>query len=123
RVDHFLPKGFQRRQRAALVLAHQPRVARNVSRYDGGKAALLDNHALLPASPAARRTCWRRSALAGSLYGIIASTIGPSRSGRSAQTCASAARASSVRPMAASTAARARWPQIASGFSLTASSA
>ena len=40
-VDHLLPKGFQRRQRAALVPAHQPRVARDVSRHDGGKAALL----------------------------------------------------------------------------------
>src|SRR5262249_23077269 len=30
RVDHLVPKRFQRRQGAALVAPHQPRVARNV---------------------------------------------------------------------------------------------
>ena len=34
-------KAFSAAKRAALVAAHQPRVARDVGRHDGGKAALL----------------------------------------------------------------------------------
>ena len=41
---------LQRRQRAALVAAHQPRVARHVGRHDGGKAALLAGHSGPPKS-------------------------------------------------------------------------
>ena len=61
RVDHLLAKGFQRRQRAALVAAHQPRVARDVGRDDGGKAALLLQVAnSASVSPAAARPLSRR---------------------------------------------------------------
>src|SRR5262249_40220234 len=51
RVDHLLAKALQRRQGAALVSTHQPRVARDISRHDSGKAALL-GHSGSPASRA-----------------------------------------------------------------------
>src|SRR5262249_854450 len=35
---------LQRRQRAAFIPTHQPRVARDIGRDDGGKAALFRNH-------------------------------------------------------------------------------
>ncbi len=47
-VDDLLPNRLQRRQRAALVSPHQPRVARDVGRHDGGEAALL-GHSGMPA--------------------------------------------------------------------------
>jgi hypothetical protein len=59
-VHYFLTKSLQRSQRAALVLAHQPGVARDIGRDDGGKAALLGCHrsalaALGSSRPAAMR--------------------------------------------------------------------
>ena len=65
RVDDLLPKGFQRRQRAALVAAHQPRVARDIGRHDGGKAALLGHSG----SPASRNPRYRDSVTPGTLNG------------------------------------------------------
>ncbi len=42
--------GGQRGQRAFLVLAHQPRVARDIGSEDGGEAALDGHGSALPAS-------------------------------------------------------------------------
>src|SRR5262249_38584329 len=57
RVHDFLPNDFQRRQRAALVAAHPPRVARGVARDEGGTAPLLGNSV----SPASRAPSSRYS--------------------------------------------------------------
>ena len=48
-------QGFQRSQRATFIAAHQPRVPRDVGRYDGGKAALL-GHSGRPANRAPSST-------------------------------------------------------------------
>ena len=52
-IDDFPAQGLQRRQRAALIATHQPRVAGDVGRDDGGKAALLGHSG----SPASRKPC------------------------------------------------------------------
>src|SRR5262249_49224931 len=59
-VHDLLAEGLQRRKRAALVPPHQPRVACDVSRHDGGEAALFRGHrsasaALGSSRPAAMR--------------------------------------------------------------------
>ena len=50
-IDDLLSNGFQCSQGAALVPAHQPRVARDVSGHDRGKAALF-GHSGKPANRA-----------------------------------------------------------------------
>src|SRR5262249_29592800 len=50
-VNDLLAKALQRREGAALVSSHQPRVARDVSGHHGGEAALLGHSG----SPARRR--------------------------------------------------------------------
>src|SRR5262249_38518085 len=56
-VNHLQTEGFQRCQGATLVATHQPRVARDVGRHNGSKAALL-GHSGRPARrrPSAIRT-------------------------------------------------------------------
>src|SRR4029453_5720815 len=106
-VDHLASQRLERRERAAFITAHEAGVARHVGRYDCRQSSLLAPHILSSFRPAARNAWCRRSASAGALYGIIASTSVQSISDLSRSASARVARASSVRPMAASTPARA----------------